>query len=85
MKQLNYTINDYTDILVRSPIGLMLKEHHAKAEALRVGFGTSLYPIGKLITQRRSEEIAEFDGTNGARSWISIGNEVYDITSKIPM
>ena len=81
---MNYTAKDYSEIVTGSPIGPMLiRSADSRVQALKTRLRSSFQPIGKLIMQRRSEEVAEFDGKNGARSWITIGFDVYDITSKL--
>lgn len=47
---------------------------------MRQRLDRNLHPIGKLLTQRCSEEVAEYNGQNGAPLWVSIGMDIYDIT-----
>jgi hypothetical protein len=42
----------------------------------------SQHPLGKLLTWKRPEEVAEHDGQDGRDLWCVIGNLVYDITGK---
>lgn len=81
---MDYTAKDYSEIVTGSPIGPMLiRSGDRRVQALRTRFRRSFQPIGKLFMQRRSEEVAEFDGEHGIRLWISIGLDVYDITGRL--
>lgn len=52
------------------------------AAQIRAEFRKSIQPIGKLLMYKRHEEIAEHNGKNGMPLWISVGTDVYDVTSE---
>ena len=41
--------------------------------------------LGKLLSWRHAEEVAERDGQDGRRLWCTIGHFIYDITCEFPV
>ncbi|KAI1473874.1 hypothetical protein K445DRAFT_380391 [Daldinia sp. EC12] len=52
-----------------------------RADAVRAKLSTSIKPLGKLILQKRIEELAECNGQNGRPAWTSWGPFIFDITN----
>lgn len=69
-----FTLNDHCE---RTLLGLKALPH------LQRNLEEQAEHLGKLILPMRRHEIAERDGRHGKPLWISVGNDVYDI-SKFP-
>jgi hypothetical protein len=60
--------------------GPTLVDGHPQADTIRAEFRDILLPLGKLLEKRRPEEVAEYDGLNGAPMFVTIDVDVFDIT-----
>ncbi|KAI0482086.1 hypothetical protein GGR56DRAFT_618420 [Xylariaceae sp. FL0804] len=80
LQELGATESDFRAAVKTGIHGPQLVEDDARARKIASYFQASLAPIGKVITMRRSEEIAEFNGKRGAPSWIIVGQFAYDVT-----
>ncbi|ORY54357.1 uncharacterized protein BCR38DRAFT_509211, partial [Pseudomassariella vexata] len=68
--------------MIIGPNGPLLRtDGHEHAETIRREFGNTIHPIGKLLMRRKRQEIAEYNGENGMRRWITIGIDIYDVTT----
>ncbi|KAH8681754.1 hypothetical protein BX600DRAFT_491920 [Xylariales sp. PMI_506] len=69
------------EMLTIGPSGPMLRVKQCRnAAQIRAQFRKSILPIGKVLMERKIHEIAEYNGTNGMPTWITIGPEVFDLT-----
>ncbi|KAG6363759.1 hypothetical protein INS49_008862 [Diaporthe citri] len=67
-----FTLNDHCE---RTLLGLKALPH------LQRNLEEQAEPLGKLILPMRRHEIAERDGRHGKPLWISVGNDVFDISN----
>lgn len=67
-----FTLDDHCE---RTLLGLKALPH------LQRNLEEQAEPLGKLILPMRRHEIAERDGKHGKPLWISVGNDVFDITN----
>ncbi|KAI2633591.1 hypothetical protein GGS26DRAFT_553969 [Hypomontagnella submonticulosa] len=81
IKDLGFTDEEFDQIARLGPYGLELVDSaDERIEAIRAALGTTIEPIHRAIMLRRPEEVAEFNGQIGNRSWLTWGDAVYDVT-----
>ena len=65
-------------VLEKTPLGRQI----VSQKLLDVLRANTRWPVGKLLTWKHPQEVAEHDGLDGRSLWHAIGNSVYNLTSR---